>query len=63
MTHTCCMKIRKESRSHTQNSLPQKNNHIWSEQDCKALAAFFAILLEMEIDQQSNVSKEYSDAK
>ncbi len=33
----------------------------WPKEDRKAIADLFALLLEMEIEQQNNVTKEYAD--
>lgn len=57
------MKTRKSSEQFNQNTLSQKSHRVLSEQDQNAITAFFALLLEMEIDQQNNVAKEYADAK
>lgn len=43
---------------------PDQSGESLSQAEVKArLTSFFALLLEMEIDQQNNVAKEYSDAE
>jgi len=57
------MKTRKSSEQFNQNTLSQKGYRVLSEQDQNAITAFFVLLLEMEMDQKNNVTKECVDAK
>lgn len=55
---------KEKSTLHIRIMPPDQSGESLSQAEVKArLTSFFALLLEMEIDQKNNVAKEYSDAE
>jgi phytoene/squalene synthetase len=54
------MKVCEGTKPNIQNSYSMGNDRSWSPEERQALTAFFLLLYE--IDQQTDVTKEYADA-